>query len=92
MESIQPLFHLRLYKHVSKALETLLELDSQRDTWIPRGDLGSWNMLQRPDGSMSFIYFDEARAGPRYLDLAGIYSSFIKTDDQRYVKDIQKLS
>lgn len=77
--------HLNLYKHVSKDLETLLELDSQRDTWI-HGDLGSWNMLQRPDGSMSFIDFDEARVGPRYLDLAAIYSSFIKYDEQRYLQ------
>lgn len=66
-------------------METLLELDSKRDTWI-HGDLGSWNMLQRLDGSMSFIDFDEARIGPRYLDLAAIYSSFIKYDNQSYLQ------
>ncbi|KRK12240.1 aminoglycoside phosphotransferase [Lacticaseibacillus zeae DSM 20178 = KCTC 3804] len=65
-----------IYEQLTPMIAQLEIIDRQQETWV-HGDLGRWNLLPLANEKVAIIDFGEARRGPRFLDFAALFDSFM---------------
>ncbi|MDG3060803.1 phosphotransferase [Lacticaseibacillus casei] len=65
-----------IYEQLTPMITQLETIDRQQGTWV-HGDLGRWNLLSLANEKVAIIDFGEARRGPRFLDFAALFDSFM---------------
>ncbi|QVI33837.1 aminoglycoside phosphotransferase [Lacticaseibacillus chiayiensis] len=68
-----------IYEQLISMIRQLETIDRQQGTWV-HGDLGRWNLLSLANEKVAIIDFGEARRGPRFLDFAALFDSFMPRD------------
>lgn len=77
-----------IHEQLAPMITQLEAIDRQQETWV-HGDLGRWNLLPLANEKVAIIDFGEARHGPRFLDFAALFDSFMprKKDAVQVYKD-----
>lgn len=68
-----------IYEQLTPMITQLETIDRQQETWV-HGDLGRCNLLPLANEKVAIIDFGEARRGPRFLDFAALFDSFMPRD------------
>ncbi|ARY91916.1 MULTISPECIES: phosphotransferase family protein [Lacticaseibacillus] len=68
-----------IYEQLTPMITQLETIDRQQETWV-HGDLGRWNLLPLVNEKVAIIDFGETRRGPRFLDFAALFDSFMPRD------------
>ena len=77
-----------IYEQLTPMITQLETIDHQQEKWV-HGDLGRWNLLPLTNEKVAIIDFGEAHRGPRFLDFAALFDSFMpqKRDETQIYRE-----